>query len=214
MILAPANREGHRFVIPLAAVWLLLVWWQTAWALAASAVVLAAIAFTLFFFRDPSRTPPADASLVVAPADGTVVQVDEVEETWFGTGRRRRVAIFLSVFDVHVNRMPVAGRIVQGLYQTGKFLDVRHPEASALNEFQAWRIETGRGPVVVRAIAGLVARRIVNWVREGDSLERGERFGMIRFGSRTEIFLPLECEILVKPRDKVQGAATPIARWN
>jgi phosphatidylserine decarboxylase len=107
----------------------------------------------------------------------------------------------------------VRGKVTKTIYTPGKFLDVRHPDASTLNECLAWSLATEHGPVAVRQIAGLIARRIVAWSKEGSSLERGERFGMIRFGSRTEVFLPLDCTVLVKPGDRVEGAATPIARW-
>jgi phosphatidylserine decarboxylase len=140
--------------------------------------------------------------------------VEEMDEPDFQLGRRQRIAVFLSVFDVHVNRSPVAGRVKKTLHQAGLFLDVRHVDASTRNEALSWLIETGHGPVAVRQIAGLVARRIVPWSKEGSALARGERFGMIRFGSRTEVFLPMTCTVLVKPGDRVQGAATPIARWS
>ncbi len=142
-----------------------------------------------------------------------MVDVIEMDEPDFGLGRMKRVAVFLSVFDVHVNRSPVNGKVKSTTYKAGEFLDVRHPESSTRNEFRAWWIETPQGPVAVRQIAGLVARRIVAWSKEGDTVARGFRFGMIRFGSRTEVFLPLECTVLVKPGDRVAGAATPIARW-
>ncbi len=124
-----------------------------------------------------------------------------------------RVAVFLSVFDVHVNRSPADGTVKSSLYRPGQFLDARHLEASARNECRAWWLETARGPLAVRQIAGLIARRIVAWAGEGSALARGARFGMIRFGSRTEVFVPLGSTILVKPGDRVAGASTPIARW-
>jgi phosphatidylserine decarboxylase len=176
-------------------------------------VLGALLVFIIFFFRDPERALPGDDSIVVAAADGLVVGVEEVDETRFGLGRMKRVAIFLSVFDVHVNRSPVAGTVVKTKYEPGRFLDVRHPEASSANENLAWHLETAHGPVVVRQIAGLIARRIVAWSKEGDKVERGFRFGMIRFGSRTEIYLPLNATITVKVGERVEGAATPIARF-
>ncbi len=171
------------------------------------------LGFVCFFFRDPNRAVPPDPNIIVAAADGLVVSVEEIDEPDFGLGRRQRIAIFLSVFDVHVNRSPVAGRVLKTAYKSGSFLDVRHADASTHNEALAWLLETAHGPIAVRQIAGLVARRIVAWAREGSLLERGQRFGMIRFGSRTEIFLPATCQVLVKVGDRVQGAATPIARW-
>ncbi len=169
--------------------------------------------FVLYFFRDPEREVPADERIIVSAADGLVVDVVEMDEPDFGLGRMRRIAVFLSVFDVHVNRAPVAGTIKRTTYKAGEFLDVRHKESSTRNECRSWWIETERGPVAVRQIAGLVARRIVAWSGEGDAVARGFRFGMIRFGSRTEVFVPLECSVLVKAGDRVAGASTPIARW-
>lgn len=165
------------------------------------------------FFRDPVRIVPEDPALIVSAADGIVVGVEEMEEPDFFLGPMIRVAVFLSVFDVHVNRVPCDGTVRSTIYRAGKFLDVRHPQASRLNECRSWWIDTPRGTVAVRQIAGLIARRIVAWAGEGDELKRGAHFGMIRFGSRTEVFLPLGCELLVKAGDRVQGAATPIARW-
>jgi len=169
--------------------------------------------FISYFFRDPERPLPTDPNVIVSAADGLVVGVEEYDEPDFHLGPMLRISVFLSVFDVHVNRSPVAGVVHSTVYKAGKFLDVRHPESSTRNECRSWWIDTGHGPVAVRQIAGLVARRIVAWAREGSVLERGQRFGMIRFGSRTEVFLPIGCIPLVKPGDRVEGAATPIARW-
>ena len=176
-------------------------------------LLLASIVFVAFFFRDPDREIPTDENIIVSAADGLVVSVDEYDEPDFHMGPMIRIAVFLSVLDVHVNRSPVVGEVKSTVYKAGEFLDVRHPESSTRNECRSWWIETKRGPVAVRQIAGLVARRIVAWAAEGDTLTRGQRFGMIRFGSRTEVFLPIGCVPLVKPGDRVAGAATPIARW-
>jgi phosphatidylserine decarboxylase len=215
-----AHQESRRFLLPLIVALILLV--VLAFALPGTAFVAGPLAalvfllvvFVLFFFRDPERAVPPDPNIIVAAADGLVVSVEEMDEPDFALGRRQRVAIFLSVFDVHVNRSPVEGRVLKTTYKTGSFLDVRHADASTHNEALSWLLETDHGPVAVRQIAGLVARRIVAWAREGSALERGQRFGMIRFGSRTEIFLPASCQVLVKVGDRVQGAATPIARWS
>ncbi len=172
-----------------------------------------AFLFVLYFFRDPERALPADEAIIVSAADGLVVGIDEMEEPDFHLGPMIRIAVFLSVFDVHVNRTPCDGRVRGTVYKAGQFLDVRHPESSTRNECRSWWLETPRGNVAVRQIAGLIARRIVAWAGEGSELARGQRFGMIRFGSRTEVFLPAECTVLVKLGDRVEGAATPIARW-
>ena len=182
------------------------------WGAALAFLFFLAILFSVYFFRDPQRTMPLDESIIVSPADGKIVNVDEVESPC-GLGKRKRIAIFLSVFDVHVNRMPAKGRIEMIEYHPGKFLDVRDPNASLLNEHTNWKIQTEHGPIVVRQIAGLIARRIVPWAAVSSTVERGELIGMIRFGSRTEIFLPLDCEILVKEGDYSYGISTALAQW-
>jgi len=214
-----AQKEALRFFIPLYIICILCVFGFSFWpwtrpAMATLFVVaLLLISFVRYFFRDPERAVPADEAIVVSAADGLVVGVDEMEEPDFHLGPMIRIAVFLSVFDVHVNRSPVAGVVKSTIYKAGRFLDARHPDASARNECRSWWLETARGPVAVRQIAGLIARRIVAWSGEGSALARGERIGMIRFGSRTEVFLPRECTVLVKPGDRVSGASTPIARW-
>ena len=171
--------------------------------------------FTLWFFRDPERKAPADPSLVASPADGTVTLVDEVEEEQFFKRRMKRVSIFLSVFDVHVNRTPIAGEVLFTEGRGGLYLDARKPEASVLNESLFWafgskdRLEKAVG---VKLITGAIARRIVPWAQLGEQMERGERFAMIRFGSRTDLFLPLDAEVLVSVGQKVKGCESAIAR--
>lgn len=170
------------------------------------------ILFTLYFFRDPERQPPADPSLAVSPADGVVVAVEETEETEFLKTKVRRVVIFLSVLDVHVNRAPIRGEIAHSEPFTGRYLDARNPESSKVNARRTWMIKNEQVSVVVRQITGAIARRICAWKQVGDGVSRGERFGMIRFGSRTEADFPADTEILVKPGDRVKGGETAIAR--
>lgn len=165
------------------------------------------------FFRDPPRESNAGEKDILSAADGRVVTVDEVEAPEYGTGKMKRVAVFLSVLDVHVNRSPCAGRITHVTHRNGSFLDARTQEIDLKNERRLWLIETCYGSVIVSQIAGLIARRIVGWKAEGQPVERGERFGMIRFGSRTDVYLPLECEVLVRSGDIVRGGQTVIARW-
>ena len=192
--------------------------WLLAWALPLAAAVLAAsvlalaILFTLYFFRDPKRVPPPGDQVAVAPADGLVTTVDEIEENEFLHARVRRIGIFLSVLDVHVNRSPIAGEVLRSEPKPGRFLDARDPDCSRFNVSRAWVISGPVGTVLVRQITGAIARRICPWAVVGDSLVRGERFGMIRFGSRTELFVPLDAEILVQPGDRVRGGETPLAR--
>jgi phosphatidylserine decarboxylase len=179
---------------------------------AVSLIFAALLLFSLYFFRDPERQPPRDETLAVAPADGLVVEVKETGESQFINQRVKRVTIFLSVFDVHVNRAPIAGEITHSEPMAGRFLDARNPASSEANARRAWAIEGKGVTIVVRQITGAIARRICAWKQVGDVVKRGERFGMIRFGSRTEVDLPLETEILVKPGERVRGGETPIAR--
>jgi phosphatidylserine decarboxylase len=171
--------------------------------------------FCLWFFRDPERRPPSDPTLAVSPADGMVTHVDEVEEEQFFKQRMKRISIFLSVFDVHVNRTPIPGEVLFTEARGGLYFDARKPEASALNESLFWvfgsKNQLGKA-VAVKQITGAIARRIVPWAQLGESMERGERFGMIRFGSRTDLFLPLDSEVLVTVGEKVRGGETSIAR--
>ncbi len=183
------------------------------WSRLCGSLLLLLLGFVVFFFRDPDRRPIRDPDAILAPADGKVVAVDVVPESPFSSRPMRRVAIFLSVFDVHVNRAPTAGRVTKIEYARGSFLDARRKEAAERNERQDWWIATPRGTIGVRQIAGLVARRIVRWVGEGDSVQAGERIGMIRFGSRTELYLPEECHILVAPGDVVHAGETVVGRW-
>jgi len=170
------------------------------------------ICFTLFFFRDPDRAVPVDASAVVAAADGTVTDVGDVEENEVLKTKMRRVSIFLSIFDVHVNRAPIDGRIIYRERREGRCVDARRPDCTEKNEAITWAFENSRVTLVVRQLTGAIARRIVAWSGVGDELRKGERFGMIRFGSRTEVYLPLAATVLVKIGDHVSGGVTIIAR--
>ncbi|MBZ5660472.1 MAG: phosphatidylserine decarboxylase family protein [Acidobacteriia bacterium] len=166
--------------------------------------------FVLFFFRDPQRTPPADPLTIVSPADGRVMMV--VEES-LGGNPGRRISVFLSIFDVHVNRSPVAGKITAIEYRTGKFYAAMRGRASAENEQNTFHVATEHGEVVFKQIAGWVARRILCWKKVGDTVMRGERVGMIRFGSRMDIWLPDRVEILVRPGQHVAAGSSALARW-
>src|SRR5206468_3310215 len=177
-----------------------------------SLVFLALFLFTIAFFRDPNRPVPADPNLIVAPADGRVRDIVELDEKEVLKTKTRRVGIFLSIFDVHTNRAPIAGRIVYRKHHEGLCLDARDPRCPEKNEAMTWAFENLRGTIVVRQLTGAIARRIVAWSNVGDELKKGERFGMIRFGSRTELYLSLEAEVLVKTGDHVSGGSTVIAR--
>ncbi len=170
-------------------------------------------AFTIYFFRDPERQIPQGESLIVSPADGKIVGIDSVEHVPFIDGPAKRISIFLSIFDVHINRAPIKGKVEYRHYAPGEFLPAFEPKASIKNEMNTIGIEDSDGSrVVVRQIAGLIARRILCWKNPGDRIERGDRFGLIRFGSRTDIFLPLDARVEVSLGQRVQGGATVIAR--
>src|SRR5438477_4437392 len=170
------------------------------------------IFYTFFFFRDPERTIPIDPNAVVAAADGTVKDISEVEETEVLKTKMRRVGIFLSIFDVHTNRAPIDGRVIYRQHRDGLCLDARYPDCSEKNESMTWAFENARVTIVVRQLTGAIARRIVAWAEVGDELKKGERFGMIRFGSRTELYLPLAATVVVRVGDHVLGGSTIIAQ--
>ncbi len=169
-------------------------------------------AFVTFFFRNPRRAIPGDDTLVVSAADGTVMGVSEVYEDQFLEQDGIKVTIFLSVFDVHVNRSPIAGEIKFQQYTCGRFRPAYKESAGCENERHTIGLENEKMRVLVTQIAGILARRIVSWVTLGVVLERGERYGMIKFGSCTEIVVPRSVEILVKKGDKVRGGETVIGR--
>lgn len=168
--------------------------------------------FALWFFRDPARNSPVDEDLVLSPADGRVVEVERVEKSPYTGEPGMKVGIFMSPFDVHVNRAPVSGRVEQVEYRRGGYLVASKPLASELNERNAIVIRADWGLVVVVQIAGLVARRIVCYLKNGDEVKRGGKFGLIRFGSRVDVYLPQKCDVLVKRMEKVKAGETPLGR--
>ncbi len=199
-------RDGYIYGLSLLAVAGVLAWATGTWVWSIVPVLLAA--FFLWFFRDPQRTVPKGAGLVVSPADGLITETVRIETP---EGPRQRVSIFLNVFDVHVNRSPIAGEVIAVRYQKGKFLNAMNQECAERNE---QNIVTVRGEgieIVFKQIAGLIARRIVFNHREGDRVERGQRVGLIKFGSRTDIILPAEAEIRVKTGERVKGGSSIIA---
>jgi phosphatidylserine decarboxylase len=200
-------KDGYKFAAAplLAGVVALVLHWN--WL---AGVLIFLGVFVLFFFRDPERVPPSDPDTIVSPADGRVMEI--VEESR-GVKPGRRISVFLSIFDVHVNRSPVAGRITEIEYRSGKFYAAMRGKASEENEQNAFHVQTDHGEVVFKQIAGWVARRIVCWKSAGDSVVRGERVGMIRFGSRTDIWLPGEVEILVRLGQHVAAGSSALARW-
>lgn len=189
-----------------------LAWWQ-GWTVVA-ALLAAAAGFTLWFFRNPPRLVPDDPRAIVSPADGKVLAVERLFEPRVLKQDVQRVSIFMGLTDVHVNRIPCDGRIVGRYYYPGKFFAAFNEKASLDNEQQALVLETAQGQrVMFVQIAGFIARRIVTWVREGDSVERGRRYGLIRFGSRMDVYLPLTARVAVKPGERVAGASTVLGVW-
>ena len=169
--------------------------------------------FVVFFFRNPSRTIPTEVGVAISPADGKIVDISLCEESRYLHGKATRIGIFMSPLNCHINRSPVAGSVVQTGYQTGQFKAAFHPKAMETNEHHALLLQdaTGGRWLVVQ-IAGWLARRIVSYTRPGDALERGERFGLIRFGSRVDLYCPTDYDMVVKLGDKVFGGETILAR--
>jgi len=199
-------RDAYKFALPLLILGIVLTAFRLWW----GALFVALALFVFYFFRDPERQIPADPDAVVSPADGRVVEiVDELSNGISG----KRISIFLSVFDVHVNRAPVAGQVREIKYSRGKFMAAWKGKASTHNEQNLISIATPAGEMHLKQIAGWVARRILCWTKVGNEVKLGERIGMIRFGSRVDVWLPAEAEILTRRGQHVAGGATQIARW-
>jgi phosphatidylserine decarboxylase len=211
-VLAPIHPDGWRFIVAAVVVALLLFWvgWTPLGWLA-----LAVVAWITYFFRDPWRVTPSRAGLVVSAADGVVVTADRVpppKELGMGEAPMTRIGVFLNVLDVHVNRIPLGGRIKKLAYTKGRFLNASLNKASEENERMAIRIASSEGPdVAVVQIAGLIARRIVCTLIEGQEVATGERLGLIRFGSRTDVYLPADWAPLVVKGQRVLGGETVLA---
>jgi phosphatidylserine decarboxylase len=198
-------RDGYFYAAPLIAAGILVGWLtQPGWA----AIPVLAAVFFLWFFRDPERVIPAEAGAVVSPGDGKVTDVAPVGG---GDGQRMRISIFLSVFDVHVNRSPIAGVVRDVRYQRGKFLDARSLACADENEQNIVTVEGDGHEVVFKQIAGLLARRIVFTPKVGDRLERGQRVGIIKFGSRVDVLFDSAARVNVKVGDRVKGGASVLA---
>ncbi|HUE81713.1 MAG TPA: phosphatidylserine decarboxylase family protein [Pyrinomonadaceae bacterium] len=200
-------REGIPYILTPALVMLLLAalgYWYVA------GVFLFLAAFMAFFFRDPERQPPTATDVVVAPADGRVTRVRQLEPK--RTDSPTLVSIFLSPLDVHINRSPLGGKITDVTYTSGKFLMATNENASLVNEQNTLTIEGDRITVVCKQIAGILARRIVCWRRKGDRVALGDRIGLIKFSSRTDVVMPEQVEVLVTEGMRVQGGTTIIGR--
>jgi phosphatidylserine decarboxylase len=199
-------RDGYIYGLSLLAVAGLLVWATGNWAWCIAPILLAA--FFLWFFRDPQRTIPDTPGLIVSPGDGVVTEAVTISTP---DGPRQRISIFLSVFNVHVNRSPIGGVLSRVHYQKGQYLNAMNPASADRNEQNAVTVKGEGFEVTFKQIAGLLARRIVFNPKEGDTVERGQRVGLIKFGSRVDVILPAEAQLKVKVGQKVNGGESVLA---
>ena len=202
----PIAKEGYMFILPLAV--LTGIFWALSW-LWIAGLFGGLFLFVTWFFRDPERSIPEDPNSIVSPGDGKVVEIVPEKDPLLDEVYTR-VSIFLNVFNVHVNRVPISGKIQATRYNPGKFLNAASHKASLDNEQSAILLNNGHVTILVKQIAGLIARRIVCWAKEGDEYQRGQRFGLIRFGSRVDIFLPEGTDIKVAIGDIVNGGSSII----
>ena len=207
-------REGYPFMLG-AAIFAALTWAAVAvtgpWTTVLASLLTLLAAFVFYFFRDPERVLPAGDGGVIAPGDGKIIDIREVDEPSFVKGVCRRITIFLSVFNVHVQRAPVSGDVAHREYRPGEYAVAWHPKASEKNEQSSLGLIARGHRVLVRQIAGLIARRIVTYPEQGEHVERGDRIGLIRFGSRVDLFIPLEWSLDCAVGDKVAGGSTVLA---
>jgi phosphatidylserine decarboxylase len=199
-------RDGYIYGVSLLAVAVVLAWATGIWAWSIAPVLLAA--FFLWFFRDPVRTIPTGPGLIVSPGDGLVTETAVIDTP---QGPRQRISIFLSVFDVHVNRSPIAGVLASVRYQKGQYLNAMNPASADRNEQNIVKVRGGGFEVTFKQIAGLLARRIVFNLKEGGWVDRGQRVGLIKFGSRVNVILPAEAELRVKVGQRVKGGTSVLA---
>ena len=202
----PIATDGYMFILPLAV--LTGIFWALSW-LWVTGLFAGLFLFVTWFFRDPERSIPEDPNAIVSAGDGRVVEIVQEKDPLLD-GVYTRVSVFLNVFNVHVNRVPIAGKIQATRYNPGKFLNAASHKASLDNEQSAILLNNGHVTILVKQIAGLIARRIVCWAEEGDEYQRGQRFGLIRFGSRVDIFLPEGTDIKVEIGDIVSGGSSII----
>ncbi len=208
-------REGYPFMLGTALL-AALAWGAVAvagsWTIVPASLLTLLTAFVFYFFRDPEREIPSGEGMVISPGDGKIIDIREVDESSFIGGPCRRITIFLSVFNVHVQRAPVSGEVAHREYRPGEFAVAWHPKASEKNEQSSLGLIAGGHRVLVRQIAGLIARRIVTYPEQGGRVERGERIGLIRFGSRVDLFIPLDWSLDCAVGDKVAGGSTVLAQ--
>jgi phosphatidylserine decarboxylase len=199
-------RDGYIYALSMLMVAAVLAWATGTWEWGVVPAILAA--FFLWFFRDPQREVPSGAGLIVSPGDGKVTETVTISTP---DGPRQRISIFLSVFDVHVNRSPIAGVLTAVRYQKGEYLNAMNPASAVRNEQNVVTVRGEGFEVVFKQIAGLLARRIVFRPCQGDQVERGQRVGLIKFGSRVDVIVPVDAELKVKPGDRVRGGASVLA---
>jgi phosphatidylserine decarboxylase len=199
-------RDGYLYGLALLAVAAVL--WYTTQVAVLTAIPVVLAAFFLWFFRDPSRRVPSEPGLIVSPGDGKVEEAEWIETT---AGSRLRITIFLSVFDVHVNRVPVGGTVTLVEHREGQFLNAMNPASALHNEQTLITIDGGGYSVSFKQIAGLLARRIVCNLKAGDRVERGDRMGLIKFGSRVDVLMPAEVELRVRVGQRVKGGSSVLA---
>lgn len=212
MRLIPVAREGYPFILAalfcIIAVWLVGLPWLEIF-------FVPLCVFVIAFFRDPERTPPPDERTIVSPADGRVIKVERERDDRFTGAEAFKISIFMNVFNVHVNRVPADGRVIEVRYNPGKFFNASFDKASLLNEQNVIIMERPDGAkFAFNQIAGLIARRIVCYAKAGDGLKRAERFGMIRFGSRVDVYLPVTCKVSVRVGDRVSAGTSILGYWN
>jgi phosphatidylserine decarboxylase len=206
----PVAREGYVFILPPFFIAFAAWWSDYTWTSLFFLLVAAAVAM---FFRNPERVSPQGADILLSPADGRVMQVQEnARSENLPEGNFNRISIFMSVFNVHVNRMPLTATVRKIQHVPGGFLDARNPEASISNEHNSLVCDAGGHSIEVIQIAGMIARRIACWVREGDEVRQGERFGLIRFGSRVDVYFPQDFSFSVEVGARVTAGVTVIAR--
>ena len=203
----PFAKEGYIFIIPLVIFTLGFIALTWFWA---AGLFGGLFIFVTWFFRDPERTIPEEPNIIVSPGDGKIVEIVPENDSLLKQGGYTRISVFLNVFNVHVNRVPIAGKIQAYRYNKGKFLNAASHKASLDNEQSAILLNNGHVTILVKQIAGLIARRIVCWAKEGDEFERGQRYGLIRFGSRMDVFVPEGTHIKVKVGDIVNGGSSII----
>lgn len=201
-------REGYPFILPLVIFAISSAVLGVTWLF----IGLSCVAiFVIWFFRNPERNTPNVPKMLVSPADGKIIRIDEVERNDLIKGRFKKISIFMNIFNVHVNRIPYSGQVQSIVYHKGMFLSANIDKASDNNERNSIVIRTDDGKeIMIVQIAGLIARRIVCWLIEGTEVRRGERFGLIRFGSRLDVYLPLDSTIAVEIGDRVRAGETPL----